>query len=252
MSVVIMIPARMGAQRLPGKPLLQETGRPLIRHVYEAAAQARSADRVIVATDDGRIADAVRAFGGEAAMTRADHSTGSSRIAEVAERVDAEIVVNLQGDEPEIDPVAIDRAVAALRASGAFAATLAAPFPSDAAKGHGSPDDPAAVKACLGDDRGGWRPAVWFSRAPTPHPETPDAFEGHFLHIGLYAYWRDSLLRFAAWAPGRLERIERLEQLRILENGGRIAAVTVDRAAPGIDTPEDYAAFVARVAARAA
>lgn len=251
MSAVIVIPARMGARRLPGKPLLDDTGKPLIRHVYEAAARARCASRVIVATDDVRIANAVRAFGGEATMTRTDHDTGSSRIAEVAKDLDAEIIVNLQGDEPEIEPDTIDRAVAALKTSGAFAATLAAPFPAGQETGAASYADPSAVKACLGEERAGWRPAVWFSRAPTPHPTTPEAFEGYFLHVGLYAFWRANLLQFAAWPPGRLERIERLEQLRILENGARIAAVIVDRAQPGIDTPDDYAAFVERMRAGA-
>lgn len=250
MSAAIVIPARYGSTRLPGKPLLHETGKPLIQHVYERAVQATQAARVIVATDDARILDAVKKFGGDAVMT-GEHETGSARVAEAARAIEADIIVNLQGDEPEIDPLDLDRLIRLQRDVGAFASTLACPFSIDAASGPGSPEDPAAVKVIAGqriDESAVW--ARYFTRHLCPWPRDKagavEAPSRYLLHIGVYAFSKQSLLSFAATPVGALERSERLEQLRILEMGERIAVALIDEGAPGIDTPDDYRAFVER------
>lgn len=242
MEIVAVIPARYASTRLPGKPLLSETGRPLIQHVVEAARMARSLDRVIVATDDERIAEAVRQFGGEVRMTRADHPSGTDRIAEVAAGLpEAGIVVNLQGDEPEMSGEALDRVVDLLRRdSQAPMATLATPIRDERVF-----LDPSCVKVvCSAEGR-----ALYFSRSPVPcHrdglPES-GAVLGH-LHLGLYAYRRDFLLKLAALPPSPLEQSEKLEQLRVLEAGYPIAVGVVEEPSIGIDTPEDYRRFVER------
>ena len=241
---LIVIPARFGSTRLPGKPLLAESGKPLIVHVCEAAGRVPGAD-VLVATDHEGIAEAVRGAGYEAAMTRADHETGSARVAEAAAGRAADVVVNLQGDEPEIDPDAVAGLIAMHRreasaARPAFVSTLASPFPDDA-----DPASPSAVKAVLSQpNAAGTRDALYFSRARVPFPRSGD--EGPYLHVGLYAFTQGSLAAFARMDPTPLERAESLEQLRVLERGHRIAVGLVPPAAPGIDTPEDYAAFVRR------
>ncbi|MBI2920358.1 MAG: 3-deoxy-manno-octulosonate cytidylyltransferase [Planctomycetes bacterium] len=233
-----VIPARFAAQRLPGKPLLAETGKTLIQHVWEQARQARSLSRVIVATDDARILDAVKGFRGEAAMTRADHPSGTDRIAEVAAGIPEEIIVNVQGDEPEVDPAAIDALVALARATDAPVATLACEFD------RADPSDPAKVKVVR--DRAGY--ALYFSRSLIPHPRGEGAKP--LLHVGMYAYRREFLLKFPTLAPTPLERAEKLEQLRVLEHGFRIAVGITGVGPGGIDTPEDYKAFVKRYADR--
>ena len=241
MKAVAIIPARYASTRLPGKPLLAETGMPLIGHVVEAAARADRLDAVYVATDDERIREAVEAFGGRAVMTRADHASGTDRLAEAAEALglaDDDIVVNVQGDEPEIDPGYIDRLVGLLVESGAPMATLAAPLDAEAAA------SPNHVKVVLAADG----TALYFSRARIPY-DRDGAGADYLLHMGIYAYRKRFLAAFAALAPTPLERTERLEQLRALENGHRIAVGVVPAAAPGIDTPDDYAAFVRRHAA---
>jgi 3-deoxy-manno-octulosonate cytidylyltransferase (CMP-KDO synthetase) len=247
MNVVAVIPARMGSTRLPGKPLLRETGRPLIQHVVEQVSRARRVSAVIVATDDARIAEAVQSFGGRAVMTRVDHVSGTDRVAEVAAGLDAEIVLNVQGDEPEMDPANVDYAVEILvEHPDAGISTVACPFPSDAPRGGvGSPADPNTVKVVV-DGRGR---ALYFSRAPIPFPRDaggrfpPDHF---LLHLGLYGFRRPVLLDVAQLSPTGLEQIERLEQLRWLEHGYAIAVAIGEHPSAGIDTPEDYAAFVAR------
>ncbi len=251
MSAAIVIPARYASTRLPGKPLLARTGKPLIQHVYERACQVKSVQQVIVATDDERIFDCVAGFGGRVVMTRDDHESGSGRVAEASRELAADIIVNLQGDEPEIDPAHIDRLVALQEASGAFASTLACPFDASATCGSGSPEDLAAVKAILGaqiDDGARW--ARYFTRRMGIWPRNDDGAivspADYFLHLGVYAFSKQSLARFASAPPGALEQAERLEQLRILEMGERIAVGIVPHAAPGIDTPEDYDAFVQR------
>ena len=254
MKAAIVIPARYASSRLPGKLLLAQTGKPLIQHTYEQARQAKRAATIMVATDDRRIADAVTAFGGSAVMT-GEHSSGSARVAAAAADIDADIIVNLQGDEPEIDPAHIDRAIEIKAQHECFAATLACPFAHNA--GPGSPDDEAAVKAIFGAalSLGVFR-ARYFTRRICGWPRGADgrlkAPQRYFLHLGIYAFSKTSLACFAHAPAGALERAERLEQLRILEMGETIAAGLVDAAAPGIDTPEDYDAFVQRKAQRQA
>lgn len=253
MKAAIIIPARFASTRLPGKPLLAETGKALIQHTYEQAEKSRRAERVIVATDDARIFDAVRRFGGDAVMTAADHESGSARAAQAAKAVDAEIIVNLQGDEPEIDPGDLDRLIDLQAAGHGFASTLVCRFPAGAESGPGSPDDPSAVKAILGNSLSdNAYQAVYFTRALCPYPRDSRGLiadpQKYFLHIGVYAFSKASLDAFAGAPPGALEQIERLEQLRILEMGEVIVAGVVDRAAPGIDTPQDYSRFVKRYA----
>lgn len=250
MKAVIVIPARFASTRLPGKMLLEVGGKPLIQHTYERARKAKEAARVIVATDDARIEAAVKAFGGETAMTDPAHSSGSARAAEAARGFEADIIVNLQGDEPEIDPASIDRLIALQGAYKPFASTLVCPFPADA-----RPEDPSAVKAVLGKkiDGADAREALYFTRALAPYPRDakgagdPSWFH---LHIGVYAFRADALQAFARAPESRLEKIERLEQLRILEMGERLLALVVDAAAPGIDTPEDFEAFRQRTETR--
>jgi 3-deoxy-manno-octulosonate cytidylyltransferase (CMP-KDO synthetase) len=245
MEIIGVIPARFGSTRLPGKPLLSATGHPLIRHVVEAAQRAKSLDRIIVATDDPRIADAVAGFGGEVAMTRADHATGTDRVAEVAAQlVGARIIVNLQGDEPEVSGAALDRAVALLDEDPeAPMATLATPIRDEATY-----RDPACVKVvCSARGR-----ALYFSRSPIPcHRDGLPEFATSsrpiaYLHLGLYAYRREFLLSIAALPPSPLEAAEKLEQLRVLDAGYPIAVGVVEEPSVGIDTPDDYRRFVER------
>ena len=241
-SVLAVIPARFASTRLPGKPLLDLTGTPLIVHVVEAARRSRRLDRIIVATDDRRIYDVVRACGAEAMMTRDDHPSGTDRVAEVAAACpEAEIIVNLQGDEPEIEPAAIDRVVDLLEWDRAASmATVATPI-RDETVYH----DPSCVKVVVaGNGR-----ALYFSRSPIPmHRDgpPPDGEPLGLLHLGLYAYRRDFLLKLATLPPSPLERAEKLEQLRVLESGEPIAVAVVDERSVGIDTPEDYRRFVER------
>ena len=252
MRAAIVIPARYASTRLPGKPLLAETGKPLIQHVYEQAAKARRASRVVVATDDARIVGAVSAFGGEAVMTSPDHQSGTVRVAEAAAGLDADIIVNLQGDEPEVDPGDLDALIDIHARTGLFASTLACRFPQSAVGGPGSPDDPSAVKVIMGETLApGIARARYFTRHLCAYPRREDgaiaAPERYYLHVGVYAFSRESLAAFAAAPCGALEAAERLEQLRILEMGEAIAVGAVAAAPPGVDTPEDYAAFVRRV-----
>lgn len=240
MKAAIIIPARFASTRLPGKPLADLCGKPLIQHVVERASGAKKAMKVIVATDDDRIAAAVRGFGGEVAMTRADHRSGSERAAEVAATIDADIIVNLQGDEPEIDPEHIDYLIGIQADHGAFATTLACKFPSNI-----DVADRSAVKAIPGDPlSGGIWTAKYFTRGA---PSTTDFnVAPYFLHVGIYAFSRSSLQKFASAPEGALEKSESLEQLRILEMGEKIVLGEVDAAVPGIDTPADLEAARAR------
>lgn len=247
-KTVVIIPARLGSTRLPGKVLLDRTGRPLIQHVWEAARGARAAGEVVVATDDARVEAAVRGFGGRAVMTRAHHPNGTSRLAEAAGALGLgpdDLVVNVQGDEPELEPGAIDAAVGALvGTAGASIGTVATPFAADE-----DPRDPNCVKVVR--DLAGR--ALYFSRAAVPvdRDGRGDAASRPLRHVGLYAYRRAFLDRYASMEPTPLERAEQLEQLRALENGHVVAVAVVASARVGIDTAEQYEAFVARWRARA-
>jgi 3-deoxy-manno-octulosonate cytidylyltransferase (CMP-KDO synthetase) len=244
-TTTVVIPARYGSTRLPGKPLLDIAGRPMIEHVHRAATQVPGLHGVLVATDDARIADAVAGFGGKAWLTRPDHPTGSDRLAEVARRLTSDIIVNVQGDEPLMPPSLIQRVVAALADDPTLAiATARCPI-TDA----GVLSDPHVVKVVV-DARGD---ALYFSRAPIPHAR--DAAPGRAVlgdrHIGLYAYRRTCLLELAEIPPTPLERLERLEQLRALESGYRIGTTATEEAPIGVDTPADLERVRQLVAARA-
>lgn len=240
MRVAVVIPARFASSRLPGKPLLRDTGKYLIQHVYERACRARCASDVLVATDDRRIFDAVREFGGRPVMTRADHPSGTDRVAEVARGLNADVLVNVQGDEPLVDPADIDLLADLMRDPGADMATLAVPIAD--ADAYLSPN----VVKVVCDDRGR---ALYFSRSPIPmvRDGAPDfaAQPARFLqHLGIYAYRREFLLQLAATPPHPLEQSEKLEQLRVLGTGGTIGVGVVGEAHRGVDTPADYAEFV--------
>ncbi|HYF14704.1 MAG TPA: 3-deoxy-manno-octulosonate cytidylyltransferase [Phycisphaerales bacterium] len=245
MAVVGVIPARLGSTRLPGKVLLDRTGRPLVRHVWENAARAASLSRLVIAADDERVLAAARGFGAEALMTRPDHPNGTSRIEEAARALglrDDDAVVNIQGDEPEIDPGLIDAAAERLLAGGVRAATVASPFnPGE------DPSDPAVVKVVLRRDG----TALYFSRSVLPFARVPGVPGAEPLrHVGLYAYRAGFLREYVRLAPTPLERAESLEQLRVLEHGFAIGVAVRQSAAGGIDTPEQYEAFVQRQAER--
>jgi len=242
-SALAVIPARYASTRFPGKPLANKTGKPLIQHVVEQVQRAQSIGRIAVATDDQRIADAVAAFGCQAVMTRDDHPNGTSRIAEVVERLgsdlaDDAIIVNVQGDEPEIEPRVIDELVDGLADHpDAPMATLAADFAADE-----DPSDPNIVK--LVTDTSGC--ALYFSRSLIPFDRDGSGHVKPLKHPGLYAYRRDFLLKYVTLPSTPLEEAEKLEQLRALEHGYKIAVVKTVVRHHGIDTPEQYEAFVAR------
>ena len=270
-SAIAVIPARYGSTRFPGKPLADRTGRPLIQHVVERALEAQRVGRVIVATDDRRIMAAVQRFGGEAMMTREDHPNGTSRIAEVVQRIgdettadgvvesrksesrksradspgstsSASVIVNVQGDEPEIEPHVIDELVDGLLADpDAPMATLASAFMPDE-----DPADPNIVKLVV-DQRGR---ALYFSRSLIPFDRDGRGVTP-LKHPGLYAYRPDFLLEYVRLPPTPLEQIEKLEQLRAVEHGYPIAVVRTTVRHHGIDTPEQYEQFVKRWGERA-
>ena len=244
MSVVGVIPARLASTRLPRKLLLAETGKSLLRHTWENALRATALSEVVIAADGPEIAAEAESFGATCVLT-GEHPSGTDRIAEVARRhrPRADLLVNIQGDEPELDPGQIDLLVRTLRESRAEMATLGTPIRS-----REELESPSCVKIALsGDGR-----AIYFSRSPVPFVRDADvdsvlAGESPWLlHLGVYAYRRDFLLRLAELPPSRLERLEKLEQLRALEAGASIKVGVVDHRAVGIDTPEDYARFVAR------
>ena len=234
MTVVGVIPARWGSTRLPGKSLVDIAGKPLIQRVFESASEAEKLDDLVVATDDARILDVVVGFGGKAVMTRDDHPSGTDRVAEAAATCDAEIVINIQGDEPFIDPVLIDRLVEEMLSGDEWdMATAAAPIESSE-----DLSDSSVVKVVFS----GAGQALYFSRATIPHVRDGDVEDGvvaHWRHVGIYAYRRSFLDRLVATAPCLNEKLEKLEQLRALDIGGRIAVIEVEDAGIGVDTPED-------------
>jgi 3-deoxy-manno-octulosonate cytidylyltransferase (CMP-KDO synthetase) len=245
LAAIAVIPARFGSTRFPGKIVASETGKPLVQHVVERARLSKKLRDVIVATDDQRIIDALRPYSTHCVMTSAAHVSGTDRIAEVARRLTDTIVVNVQGDEPEIDPKTIDELVARLEDGGHEMATAATPFPAGA-----DPSDVNLVKVVLDlEDR-----AIYFSRSVIPFHRDSAALSStsrvaptYYLHQGIYAYRRDFLLQFASWPPTPLEQSEKLEQLRVLEHGRSIYVVKTRRAVHGIDTPQQYQAFVNRI-----
>jgi 3-deoxy-manno-octulosonate cytidylyltransferase (CMP-KDO synthetase) len=234
-EVVIVIPARYGSTRLPGKPLVSLAGKPMIQRVYERAKLARRASQVIVATDDERIVKAVEGFGGEARMTRADHRTGTERVAEVAAHVAGDVFVNVQGDEPLLDPAAVDTAVDSLLEEPAAAiSTVATPI-----KKAADIMDPNVVKTVLDFDGN----ALYFSRAPIPwvRDTASKTLVRHLKHLGLYVFQREPILEYPTLPQGDAERIEQLEQLRWMENGWKIRVAEVAHDAVSVDVPEDVA-----------
>ncbi|MFL5242761.1 MAG: 3-deoxy-manno-octulosonate cytidylyltransferase [Gemmataceae bacterium] len=241
MKIAIVIPARYASTRLPGKPLLRQTGKYLIQHVYEQASEARRPSEVAVATDDPRIRAAVEGFGGRVIMTGRHHRSGTDRVAEAARQLDADIIINLQGDEPLVDPGALDHlADMMIKDAASQAATLAIPI-TDVETWR----DPNCVKVVC-DQQG---KALYFSRSPIPwvRDNRPDfgAQPPVFLqHLGLYAYRRAFLQQLAATPPSPLEQLEKLEQLRILAMGQPIRVGVVREAAIGVDTFADYEHFV--------
>lgn len=244
--VVAIIPARLGSTRFPGKVLAAETGRPLVVHVAERALAARSVSRVVVATDSAEVGRALAGTGVEVVMTREDHPNGTSRLAEAAGTLGLsadDLVVNVQGDEPEIDPSLIDETVEATARSGEPMGTLASPF-----RAGEDPANPNIVKVVVRSHPDGVSRAVYFSRALIPFDRDRDGAGGvvPLKHAGLYVYRRAALDRFVDMPESGLERTEKLEQLRAVEAGWSIAVLVRAFDHVGIDTPEQYAAFVAR------
>ncbi len=226
MDLCIVIPARMGATRFPGKPLADLYGKPMVEWVYERAVASGAAGRVVVATPDDVIAEATRGFGGEAILTSPDHPTGTDRIAEAAESLGAELYVNVQGDEPLIEPETIRACAEALRSGDAQVASVYDDLEEEGA------DDPNVVKVVL-DRKGN---ALYFSRSPIPYPRSGSR-ELH-KHIGIYGYSLEALRAFASLPPGELEQTESLEQLRFLENGWAIRMAKGRGTPLAVDTPE--------------
>lgn len=239
MAAIAIIPARFSSTRFPGKVIVSETGKPLVQHVVESARNAKRISDVIVAADDQRIIDALRAFDTRCVMTSPKHLSGTDRVAEVARSVSNSIIVNVQGDEPEIEPQTIDALVERLESGPADMATAATPLPAGA-----DPADPNLVKVVATLDG----KALYFSRSPIPFwrdragPSRPV----YYLHQGIYAYRREFLLQLASWPPTPLEMSEKLEQLRVLEHGRSIDVILTPRAVHGIDTPQQYEEFARR------
>ena len=234
MKVLCVIPARYASTRLPGKPLSMIAGKPMIQHVYERACQAQLPDEVVVATDNELVEKAVLDFGGKVVMTSPDHPSGTDRLAEVALMYpDVDVIVNVQGDEPMIPPEVIDRLAEAFNGDANLnMATMKVVMDEE------DYENPAAVKVVT--DQQGY--ALYFSRSLMPYPRNkPEGFKV-FKHVGIYAYRRNFLLKYAALAPTPLEKAESLEQLRALENGYKIKVLESDFQGIGVDTPEDLAA----------
>ena len=232
MKVLCIIPARYASTRLPGKPLADIDGKPMICRIYERAREARLPYEVLVATDSEAVLEAVERGGGKAVLTAKDHATGTDRLAEVARaRAEADVIVNVQGDEPLIDPAVIDRLAAAFEEDPALQmATLKTRMTEEAEM-----QNPNNVKVAT--DQSGY--ALYFSRSLLPYPRNAGA--AVYKHIGVYAYRRAFLLQYAAMEPTPLEQAESLEQLRALENGYKIKVLETDATFIGVDTPEDLA-----------
>lgn len=240
MKTAVIIPARLGSTRFPGKVLALLNGKPIIQWVWERAVRSK-ADSVLVAADDQRVIDTVSAFGGKAVMTRRDHPSGSDRIWEAAQGTDAELIVNLQGDEPLTPPCVVDDLIDAMMESGADMGTVVVPVTR--AQVEKNPNQPKVV--LTSDDF-----AIYFSRSMIPFLREGGKETEIYRHWGIYAYRREALRRFVSLPQGKLEQCEKLEQLRALENGMRIKVIRTTCDAIGIDTPEDLAKAEAFVAER--
>ena len=242
LETVCMIPARLESTRFPRKLIQLIQGKPLIQYVYENAKRAKRLERVLVACDDETIKECVEGFGGEAVLTGAHHKSGTERIAEVARHLDCNFVVNLQGDEPLMHSDVVDQVVLALQRDASCVMATACIPKSD-------PDEfvnPNVVKVTK--DENGW--ALYFSRSPIPH-DRDGRTNRYFKHLGIYGYRRDFLLKFPRLAPSSLERVEKLEQLRALENGYRIKVVETVHDSIGVDTEEDFKVVAERLGALA-
>ncbi|MEO6434604.1 MAG: 3-deoxy-manno-octulosonate cytidylyltransferase [Tepidisphaeraceae bacterium] len=242
MAATVVIPARFASTRFPGKMIAADTGRPLVQHVVDQVRKAKRVRNVIVATDDQRIVQALKPFGTIVTMTAPEHQSGTDRIWQVVREWEGELIVNVQGDEPEIEPETIDGLIEWMESPEGAAddmATAATLFPAGA-----DPNDPNLVNVVIRKDGR----ALYFSRSAIPHRREPDNKEnaGYYLHLGIYAYRWQFLRDFSEWLPSSLEKTEKLEQLRALEHGRSIYVLKVARATHGIDTPEQYAAFVKR------
>lgn len=239
MSATVIIPARFASTRFPAKIVASETGRPLVQHVVDQVRRCQRVRQVLVAVDDVRIADALKPFETRCILTSPAHPSGTDRIAEVAQTLQDDIVVNVQGDEPEIEPTIIDQLIERLETARDDMATAATPFPAGA-----DPANPNLVKVVM--SRAGH--ALYFSRSLIPfhRDSSTTPLPTYYLHLGIYAYRRTFLLEYAAWPPTPCETSEKLEQLRALEHGRSIYVLKVARATHGIDTPEQYADFVKR------
>jgi len=229
---VVIIPVRYGSSRFPGKPLAKINGKPMIQHIYERAIKSKEADKIIVATDDERIYKEVKNFGGEVKMTSKSHASGTDRVAEVVKDLKFNLVVNLQGDEPLIEPSLIDQSLAFLKSNKSIKICTFKKHISDHAEIH----DPNVVKVVV--DKNGF--AIYFSRYPIPFPKCEKQEKiSYYKHIGLYAFVRGILLKFSTLPPSPLEKAEGLEQLRLLENGHKIKVLDTEYDSISVDTPED-------------
>ena len=231
MKTIAVIPARYGSTRFPAKPLALIAGKPMIQWTYESTCKCPDFEEVLVATDDERIREVVVAFGGQAVMTSESCRSGTDRIWEAIQGRDADLVVNVQGDEPLIPATVLHQLVEQMKSSGADMGTVAVPF---GVAGR-DPQDPNAVKVVLDANKF----ALYFSRAPIPFQRQGGEACEPLLHWGLYAYTRSFLERFVTWPTGRLEACEKLEQLRALENGAKICVLTTTERTADVDVPED-------------
>jgi len=239
-EVLVVIPARYGSTRFEGKVLAKDTGKFLVQHTYERALCAKSVEKALIATDSELVMQACASFGADCVMTSTTHQSGTDRIAEAVRDIDAEVIVNLQADEPEIDPANIDELVELLRGSSADMATLVADFEDEE-----QISDPNIVKAIV--DKAGR--AIYFSRSVIPYDRQAGGIGKvvrYLRHLGIYAYRKDFLFKFTSLERGELEKCEKLEQLRAIEHGCSIITGKVEHAWEGIDTAEQYAEFVRR------
>ena len=230
MKTVAVIPARFASTRFPGKPLAVINGKPMVQRVYEQCAKAKLVDRIIVATEDERIIDCVHSFGGEAVMTSSKHHSGTDRVIEAVKNIKCDIVINVQGDEPFIDPVSIDKVVKPfIDDRSVQIATPAVKF-----KDINDVKDPNKVKVIV--DKNGY--GIYFSRSPIPYDGYDQKFS-YLKHIGIYSFRKEFLLKFGSLKKTSLELKERLEQLRLIENGYKIKVVIIRKDSIAIDTPDD-------------